>query len=48
MRLGSGVTLRAVGPELILSQGDVLEFTGVVESFGRSTWVNETFMPLLQ
>ena len=24
-----------VGPELVLQQGDMLEFTGVVESFGR-------------
>ena len=31
----TGETLRAVGPELVLQQGDMLEFTGVVESFGQ-------------
>jgi len=31
----TGATLRAVGPDLILQEGDRLDFTGVVESFGR-------------
>jgi di/tricarboxylate transporter len=31
----TGTTLRAVGPDLILQEGDRLDFTGVVESFGR-------------
>jgi hypothetical protein len=31
----TGATIRAVGPDLILQEGDRLDFTGVVESFGR-------------
>jgi di/tricarboxylate transporter len=31
----TGATIRAVGPDLVLQEGDQLDFTGVVENFGR-------------
>ena len=31
----TGATIRAVGPDLVLQEGDQLDFTGIVENFGR-------------